>query len=184
MAGIELLNARARARPDRRVETAEIIDLAHDGRGVARVDGKTVFIDDALPGERVEWLRIKRGRNFDEGRLGRVLEPSADRVEPRCAHFGVCGGCVLQHLAPARQLEFKQRQLYEALTRIGKVTPAETLPPLQGGVWNYRRRARLAASGRQSQANRIYSHLRDTRKDPSEHHIREMAEKALGVGRP
>jgi 23S rRNA (uracil1939-C5)-methyltransferase len=104
-----------------------------------------VFIDDALPGERVEWLRVKRGRNFDEGRLQRVLEPSADRVEARCAHFGVCGGCVLQHLAPTRQLEFKQRQLYEALTRIGKVTPAATLPPLQGRIWNYRRRARLAA---------------------------------------
>jgi 23S rRNA (uracil1939-C5)-methyltransferase len=123
----------------------EIIDLAHDGRGVARVDGKTVFIDDALPGERVEWRRVKRGRNFDEGRLTRVLEPAADRVEPRCAHFGVCGGCVLQHLAPTRQLEFKQRQLVEALTRIGKVTPAETLPPLRSGVWNYRRRARLGA---------------------------------------
>jgi 23S rRNA (uracil-5-)-methyltransferase RumA len=139
------LNARARTQSDRRIETAEIIDLAHDGRGVARVEGKTVFIDDALPGERVEWSRVKRGRNFDEGRLQRVLEPAADRVEPRCAHFGVCGGCVLQHLAPPRQLEFKQRQLFEALTRIGKVTPAEVLAPLQGGVWNYRRRARLAA---------------------------------------
>jgi 23S rRNA (uracil1939-C5)-methyltransferase len=123
----------------------EIIDLAQDGRGVARVDGKTVFIDDALPGERVEWRRLKRGRNFDEGRLERVLEPAADRIEPRCAHFGVCGGCALQHLAPERQLEFKQRQLYEALTRIGKVTPEQTLPPLHGAVWNYRRRARLAA---------------------------------------
>jgi 23S rRNA (uracil1939-C5)-methyltransferase len=124
---------------------AEIIDLAQDGRGVARVDGKTVFIDDALPGERVEWVRIKRGRNFDEGRLERVVEAATDRVAPRCAHFGICGGCVLQHLDPARQLEFKQRQLYEALTRIGKVTPEQTLAPLQGGVWNYRRRARLAA---------------------------------------
>jgi 23S rRNA (uracil1939-C5)-methyltransferase len=139
------LNARARTRSDRRVETAEIIDLAHDGRGVARVEGKTVFINDALPGERVEWSRLKRGRNFDEGRLERVIEPAADRVEPRCAHFGVCGGCVLQHLAPPRQLEFKQRQLFEALTRIGKVTSEQMLPPLQGGVWNYRRRARLAA---------------------------------------
>lgn len=139
------MNARARTRSDRRVETAEIVDLAHDGRGVARVEGKTVFIDDALPGERVEWSRSKRGSNFDEGRLVRVLEPAADRVEPRCAHFGVCGGCALQHLAPLRQLEFKQRLLFEALTRMGKVTPAEMLPPLHGGVWNYRRRARLAA---------------------------------------
>jgi 23S rRNA (uracil1939-C5)-methyltransferase len=134
VAGTALLNA-----------PVEIIDLAQDGRGVARVDGKTVFIDDALPGERVEWRRLKRGRNFDEGRLERVLEPAADRIEPRCAHFGVCGGCVLQHLASERQLEFKQRQLYEALTRIGKVTPEQTLPQLHGAVWNYRRRARLAA---------------------------------------
>jgi 23S rRNA (uracil1939-C5)-methyltransferase len=139
------LNARARTRPERRIETAEIIDLADDGRGIARVEGKIVFIDDALPGERVEWARIKRGRNFDEGRLERVLEPSADRVEPRCAHFGVCGGCRLQHLSAPRQLEFKQHQLHDALTRIGKVTPAQMLPPLHGGVWNYRRRARLAA---------------------------------------
>ncbi len=139
------MNARVRTRSERRIETAEIIDLADDGRGVARVDGKIVFIDDALPGERVEWARIKRGRNFDEGRLERVLEPAADRVEARCAHFGVCGGCRLQHLSPPRQLEFKQRQLHDALTRIGKVTPAQMLPPLHGGVWNYRRRARLAA---------------------------------------
>jgi 23S rRNA (uracil1939-C5)-methyltransferase len=139
------LNARASARAARQVEVAEITDLSHDGRGVARVAGKTVFIDDALPGERVEWVRLRRGRNFDEGRLERVLTASADRVEPRCAHFGVCGGCALQHLSSARQLEFKQAQLTEALTRIGRVRPDEILPPLQAGVWNYRRRARLAA---------------------------------------
>jgi 23S rRNA (uracil1939-C5)-methyltransferase len=124
---------------------AVIIDLAQDGRGIARVEGKTVFIDDALPGERVEWTRLKRGRNFDEGRLQSVLEPSADRVVPRCPHFGMCGGCVLQHLDPTRQIEFKQRQLADALTRIGRVTPEQILPPLRAGVWGYRRRARLAA---------------------------------------
>jgi 23S rRNA (uracil1939-C5)-methyltransferase len=143
--GAELLNARASSRPARQVEIADIIDLSHEGRGVARVDGKTVFIDDALPGERVEWVRTKRGRNFDEGRLERVLEASPDRTTPRCPHFGVCGGCALQHLSSPRQLEFKQQQLLEALTRIGKVAPAHTLAPLQADVWNYRRRARLAA---------------------------------------
>ena len=139
------MSAQPRGRVSRQPETATITDLSHEGRGVAHVDGKTVFIDDALPGEVVEWQRLKRNRNFDEGRLLRVIEPSPDRVEPRCAHFGVCGGCVLQHLSGERQLEFKQRQLTEALARIGKVTPHEILPPLQAGVWNYRRRARLAA---------------------------------------
>lgn len=133
------------ARTSRQAETAKITDLSHEGRGVAHVDGKTVFIDDALPGELVEWQRCKRGRNFDEGRLLRVVEPSPDRVEPRCLHFGMCGGCVLQHLSGEQQLQFKQKQLTDSLTRIGRVTPQEILPPLQAGTWNYRRRARLAA---------------------------------------
>ncbi|HEY5755525.1 MAG TPA: 23S rRNA (uracil(1939)-C(5))-methyltransferase RlmD [Steroidobacter sp.] len=139
------MNARARDRVSRQPETAKITDLSHEGRGVAHVDGKTVFIDDALPGELVEWQRLKRGRNFDEGRLLKVIEPSPDRVEPRCAHFGICGGCVLQHLSGEQQLQFKQKQLMDSLTRIGKVTPQEILPPLQADSWNYRRRARLAA---------------------------------------
>jgi len=120
-------------------------DLSHEARGVAHHEGKAVFIEDALPGERVEWSRRKRGKTFDEGKLERVLEASPDRVTPRCAHHGVCGGCALQHLAPVKQIEFKQRQLIEALTRIGHVAPGEVLPPLQANVWNYRRRARLAA---------------------------------------
>lgn len=139
------VNAQPRGRASRQPETAKVTDLSHEGRGVAHVDGKTVFIDDALPGELVEWQRVKRGSNFDEGRLLRVIEASPDRVEPRCAHFGMCGGCVLQHLSVEQQLQFKQRQLTESLARIGKVTPAEILPPLQADVWNYRRRARVAA---------------------------------------
>lgn len=139
------MNARAKQRPSATTAEADIVDLAHDGRGIAHVDGKATFIDDALPGERVEWRRMKRSRNFDEGRLERVLVPSVDRVEPRCRHFGVCGGCVLQHLTPDRQLEFKERQLFESLERIGRVTPSERLPPLRADVWQYRRRARLAA---------------------------------------
>ncbi len=132
-----------KARPN---EVAEIVDLSHEGRGVARdADGKAVFIDGALPGERVEWVRMKRSRNYDEGRLQRVLTPAPDRIEAQCPHFGVCGGCVLQHQSADRQLEFKQRQLLEALSRIGRATPASVLPPLRADAWNYRRRARLAA---------------------------------------
>lgn len=143
------MSAQPRGRASRQPDTvkvpAKVTDLSHEGRGVAHVDGKTVFIDDALPGELVEWQRLKRGSSFDEGRLLQVIEASPDRVKPRCPHFGMCGGCVLQHLSGEQQLQFKQRQLTEALTRIGKVTPAEILPPLQADVWNYRRRARLSA---------------------------------------
>lgn len=121
-----------------------IDDLSHEGRGVARVDGKVVFVEDALPGERVLARRSRRGRDYDEAVLLEVLEASPDRVEPRCRHFGTCGGCVLQHLAPAAQIAAKQKQLLENLRRIGGLQPARVLPPLTAGSWGYRRKARLS----------------------------------------
>jgi 23S rRNA (uracil1939-C5)-methyltransferase len=124
-------------------EEAEIVDLSHEARGVARIDGKTVFVADALPGERVVLRRTHRHRNFDEASCERVLRPSPDRVEPACPHYGLCGGCALQHLAPAAQLAFKQAQLIENLARLGGVRPERILEPLTGPVWGYRRRARL-----------------------------------------
>jgi 23S rRNA (uracil1939-C5)-methyltransferase len=124
-------------------EEAEIVDLSHEAKGVARIDGKTVFVADALPGERVVLRRTHRHRNFDEAVCEQVLRPSPDRVPPQCPHFGVCGGCALQHLAPEAQLVFKQSQLIENLARLGGVKPERILAPLTGPVWGYRRRARL-----------------------------------------
>ncbi len=118
-------------------------DLTHEGRGVARVEGKVVFIAGALPGERVRYERTRRKPDFDEGRLLDVLVPSPQRVEPGCAHFGVCGGCVLQHLAPEAQVRAKQKVLLDDLERIGRVQPEQVLAPLTGPVWGYRARARL-----------------------------------------
>lgn len=125
------------------VYTAEIVDLAHDGRGVARVDGKATFIDGALPGERVRYVLSHRTRDVDEGRLVGVDVAAPDRVEPACVHFGLCGGCALQHLAPAAQVAFKQKQMLDALQRIGSVRPETLAEPVLGPLWAYRRRARL-----------------------------------------
>ncbi len=124
-------------------ETAEIASLDHDGRGVARIDGKTVFVAGALPGELVRLRRFRRRRRHDEAVMVEVLRASPDRVVPRCAHFGECGGCSLQHLSHAAQLEAKGRQVAEELERIGGVHPATWLAPLAGPAWAYRRRARL-----------------------------------------
>lgn len=121
-----------------------IDDLSHDGRGVARVEGKTVFVADALPGERVRATLVRKHRHFDDARAAEVLVASPDRVEPRCPHFGVCGGCVLQHLAPAAQIAAKQNVLAQNFARIGHVEPARWLEPLTSDVWGYRRRARLS----------------------------------------
>jgi 23S rRNA (uracil1939-C5)-methyltransferase len=125
-------------------ETGRVESLNHDGAGVVH-SGKTVFVAGALPGELVRFVRRRAHRQYDEAELEAVLEPAAARVTPRCAHFGVCGGCALQHLDGAAQLAIKEQQLREALERLGKVTPRQWLAPLTGPQWQYRRRARLGA---------------------------------------
>lgn len=131
--------------PDAAPLALEIADLDHDGRGVARrADGKVVFVDGALPGERVLARLTRSGRDFDQAQVVAVERASPDRVEPRCAHFGTCGGCVLQHLAPDAQIAAKQAQLLDNLKRIGGLVPARVLPPLTGPAWAYRRKARLS----------------------------------------
>jgi 23S rRNA (uracil1939-C5)-methyltransferase len=125
------------------IREADVVDLAHDGRGIARDAGKAVFIEGALPGERVRYRVIKRRRHLDEAGLVEVLVASPDRVAPVCAHFGICGGCSLQHLSAPAQLAAKQSQLLDNLERIGRVVPDRVLPPLRGPEWAYRRRARL-----------------------------------------
>ena len=122
---------------------ADVVDLAHDGRGIARLDGKAVFIEGALPGERVRFRVTKRRRRLEEAVLLDILTASPDRVTPRCVHFGLCGGCSLQHLSPEGQLAAKQRQLLDNLERIGGVRPLRVIEALKGPAFAYRRRARL-----------------------------------------
>jgi len=123
---------------------AEIVDTTVDGRGVARPPGKTVFVDGALRGETVRFVRRRKRRNFDEAELLEILEPSPQRIEPRCAVFGICGGCSLQHLDAADQLALKQGVLLDNFRRIGSVEPGHVLEPIRGAPWGYRRKARLA----------------------------------------
>lgn len=140
MSGGGAIRAAGRGEP----ETAEIVGFTRDGEGIVR-GGKTVFIAGALPGEIVRFERIRKHRRHDDGRLLEVLRPAPERVMPRCAHFGVCGGCALQHLEPQAQLALKERELRDNLERVAQVECQSWLPPLQGPVWGYRRRARLGA---------------------------------------
>ena len=137
------------ARIDQTPFQARILDLSHDGRGVARreggrQDGKALFVSGALPGETVMVQQTSRSRSFDEAKTLEVLEASPDRVEPRCPHFGTCGGCVLQHLAEDKQIHAKERVLLENLERIGHVTPGDVLAPLVDAAWGYRRKGRFS----------------------------------------
>ncbi|MBL0163084.1 MAG: 23S rRNA (uracil(1939)-C(5))-methyltransferase RlmD [Xanthomonadales bacterium] len=122
----------------------EIDSLTHDGRGVARIDGKAIFIAGALPGERAQIRYSKRHRNYDEAKVEELLTRSVDRIEPRCPHFGACGGCAFQHLPAERQIEVKQNVLAENFERIGKVRPDRWLAPISDKPWGYRRKGRLS----------------------------------------
>ena len=122
---------------------ARIESLSHEGRGIARVEGKTVFVDGGLPGERVMFRYTGSRPRFDEGAVVEVIDASTRRVEPPCPHFSLCGGCAIQHMDPAGQISHKQDVLLEQLQHIGRVTPDEVLPPLAAADRGYRRKARL-----------------------------------------
>jgi 23S rRNA (uracil1939-C5)-methyltransferase len=140
---------------------ADITDLTHDGRGVAHIAGKAVFVAGALAGERVRLRFTSKRRHYDEAIVEEVLRGSADRVAPQCEHFGVCGGCALQHLTPAAQIAAKQHVLMENLERIGKVQPEEILPALTDSPWGYRRKGRLSVKFVEKK-NRVLVGFRET----------------------
>jgi 23S rRNA (uracil1939-C5)-methyltransferase len=132
---------------------ALITGMSHDGRGVAHVDDKTVFVEGALRGEEVSFVYVEKRKGTLVGAVQEVHTAAPERVEPKCAVFGLCGGCALQHMDPEKQIEMKQETLLENFTRLGKVEPKEVLAPLTGPHWGYRRKARMgvkdvAAKGR------------------------------------
>lgn len=117
--------------------------LDHEARGILRQDGKAIFVDGALPGERVEYASFRRKPKYELAHLVEVKQASPARVKPPCPHYGICGGCAMQHMEPGAQLAVKQRVLEDSLWHIGRVRPETILPPIQGGSWAYRHRARL-----------------------------------------
>ncbi|MDE1943343.1 MAG: 23S rRNA (uracil(1939)-C(5))-methyltransferase RlmD [Betaproteobacteria bacterium] len=134
---------------ERANDRAELLDLHiesldHEAQGIARHEGKVVFVAGGLPGETVRARITRRKTQFDQAVVERVLRPGPSRVTPRCPHFGVCGGCNMQHADAAAQVAFKQRILEDNLQRIGRVRPEALLPTLQGPAWGYRQRARLS----------------------------------------
>jgi 23S rRNA (uracil1939-C5)-methyltransferase len=127
------------------VPTARIESLDREGRGVAHVDGKTIFVDGAAPGEIVEYSPYRKKPGWEAAQVVQLRTQSAARVPPRCAYFGVCGGCSMQHLDLPTQVAAKQRVLEDALWHIGRVRPEAMLRPIHGLPWGYRYRARMSA---------------------------------------
>ena len=127
------------------MERLSVQALDAEGRGVARdASGRVVFVEGALAGELVETEFLRTRRRHALARARAVLVPSAGRREPRCAHFGRCGGCAMQHADARTQMAAKQRWLEDCLARIGRVHPETILAIVYGPEWGYRRKARLA----------------------------------------
>ncbi|XZG71569.1 23S rRNA (uracil(1939)-C(5))-methyltransferase RlmD [Chitinibacteraceae bacterium HSL-7] len=124
--------------------TVQIESLDHEGHGVAHVDGKVIFVDGALPFETVEYNTYRKKPAFENAQVTNILTESHLRTTPRCKHFGVCGGCSMQHMEFGGQVAAKQRVLEENLKRIGNVNVEVLMPPIYGSPWGYRHRARLS----------------------------------------
>lgn len=126
---------------------AHVDRLDQEGRGIARRDGKVVFIQGALPGEDVIYEELRSKSSYDMGRVSSILKESVIRVKPRCPVFGFgpgsCGGCAMQHIEPLAQVAYKEKVLLDTLWHIGKVRPESMLSPIYGPTWHYRHRARL-----------------------------------------
>jgi len=123
---------------------ATIESLDHEGHGIARVEGKTIFIDGALPFEEVVYQSYRKKPSFENAQTIKVLRESFVRTRPQCPHFGVCGGCSMQHMEASAQVAAKQRVLEDNLWHIGKVKAETLLPPIYGPAWGYRYRARMS----------------------------------------
>ncbi len=134
---------RRRVRLPKEPVELSIEDLSHDGRGVARLEGKTVFVSMALPGETVSAEYVNRRRSFDETIALEILKKSPDRVDAECPHYAICGGCSLQHMDWQKQISFKQGILKQQLHHFGGTEPENWLEPVQANPWGYRRKARL-----------------------------------------
>ena len=128
----------------------EISSLDSEARGVGHLPnedgspGKVIFVEGALPGERVRYSTFKKKKNFEIANMSALLRESSLRVKPKCIHFGVCGGCSMQHLDASAQVAIKQRTLEDNLQHIGKVRAINLLRPVYGPTWGYRYRARLS----------------------------------------
>ena len=110
------------------LEKVKITDIGSEGNALARVENLVVFVPMLIPGDIVDIRVIKKRKKYLEGRVVKFHEYSADRIEPRCIHFGVCGGCKWQHLPYILQLKYKEKQVLDNLTRIGKVDLPEIMP--------------------------------------------------------
>lgn len=165
------------------IENAEICGVAAEGNAMTRVDDMVVFVPYGAPGDIVDIQYTKKRKSYAEGRIVRMVTPSEIRIEPKCSHFGTCGGCRWQHLPYSAQLEFKQQQVVDALTRIAKVElPA--VSPIKGSanIWEYRNKMEYTFSNKKwLTAEQLASAEEFDNRDGAGFHIPGAFDKVLDI---
>ena len=132
-----------RRKPKPKTYTLEIESLSHEGSGIAHFEEKVIFVSNTLPGEKVLANRTFSRAKFEEADVEQIIKPADNRIEPKCAVFGICGGCSFQHLSAKDQIQAKGNWLKEVFENQAKVEPKKWLEPLCTKSWGYRRKARL-----------------------------------------
>jgi 23S rRNA (uracil-5-)-methyltransferase RumA len=165
------------------LEKVRITDIGAEGNALARVDNLVVFVPMLIPGDLVDIKVIKKRKKYLEGRVVKFHEYSPDRIEPRCIHFGVCGGCKWQHLPYNLQLKFKEKQVRDNLTRIGKIELPEINPILGSSeIYNYRNKLEYTFSDKRWRTKEeVFSGNKFEKEDALGFHIPGLFDKVLDI---
>lgn len=165
------------------LENLEVIDISTEGKAIAKHDGLVVFIDGAVPGDVVDVMVHRKKNNLAEGKVDKIIKFSDLRVKPKCEHFGTCGGCKWQNLGYKSQLEFKQKYVYDAFTRIGKLTFPEITPILgNADEYYYRNKLEFGFSNKKWLTNeQIASKEEVENKNGLGYHIAGLFDKILDI---
>ena len=165
------------------LERVRIIDIGAEGNAIARVDNLVVFVPMLIPGDLVDIRVIKKRKKYLEGRVVKFHEYSPDRIEPRCIHFGVCGGCKWQHLPYDLQLKFKEKQVRDNLTRIGKVDLKEIMPIIGSpDIYHYRNKLEYTFSDKRwLTSEEVVSGNKFEKEDALGFHIPGLFDKVLDI---
>ena len=165
------------------LEKVTITDIGAEGNALARVDNLVVFVPMLIPGDVVDIKVIKKRKKYLEGRVTKFHEYSADRIKPRCIHFGVCGGCKWQHLPYKLQLHYKEKQVKDNLTRIGK-TELPVINPIIGSeeIYMYRNKLEYTFSHKRwLTKEEVISDTKFEKEDALGFHIPGLFDKVLDI---
>lgn len=169
-------------RKKRRIDQVEISDMSSTGKGLTKIDGEVVFVEKTVPGDIVDILIYRKKKSFSEGKVLQYRQRSEVLVDPPCDYFGTCGGCKWQNIEYSEQLKYKEKQVYDNLTRIGKLSIGETLPILPApGIYEFRNKLEYTFSNKRWLSKEEIDSGEEIKRDGLGFHIPGQFDKVLDI---